>query len=316
VGGLPVRIAIAKFEGEDWNDALRKGDDVQEMRDAICGAKLEGPRDDVALSVKEFMSLEFPRREYLLEPWLTTSSITMIHAKPGVGKSLLAMSIGFAVASGTSLMKWGGGRKAKVLYVDGELPGQLLQKRLGWFNDVPDANIMVINRDRVTKVQQAPLDLAKEEDRALLDKIIVDNDIDLIILDSILTLFSSDTQKDFAPWIDVQNWAYGHRDAGRSIIYIHHETKSGKQFGTIGREIPLDVTIQLERDKKLKAEDDESVFRLSFVKHRDVFGVDTAPMMLDDGWKQVDIATELGVTESRVSQIVKKLRAEIEAENL
>jgi len=339
--GTPVRIAVPDGPDKyDWNDALRSQEaDAEALREAIMTARRYRPDGSIALGVEDFMMLEFPPREFLLKPWLTTASINMIHASRGVGKSMLAMAIGDAVGRGGSLLKWTCEKPVPVLYVDGELPGALLQKRLGWLRPQPtNAQLLIVNRDRVVKLKKTRLDLACEDDRELLDGLIEQNGIGLIILDSILTLFSSDTQRDAQPWVPVQDWAYKHRDAGRSVIFIHHDAKSGGPFGTMLREVQMDEVIQLKSDSKLKVGDDESAFRLLFTKARDQFGADTAPMvvrystpdgvlawshdsesadtrtrvfeLISEGWTQADIATELGKTESAVSQHVKNLRAD------
>ena len=76
------------------------------------------------------MALDFPPQEFFLKPWLATGSIDMIHAQRGHSKTLLAFSIGHAVATGQSLMRWECEKPARVLYVDGELPAHLLKTRL------------------------------------------------------------------------------------------------------------------------------------------------------------------------------------------
>lgn len=334
-----VRIATPKLN--DWNDEYRNPKaDLDVLARSIRKAKrISAPGRGLALGVEEFMSLEFPKREYLMKPWLTTAGLSMAYGRRGVGKSYFALSLAYAVARGEPFLKWQCDRSARVLYVDGELPGELLQKRLAQFGPAPSGDVLkIVSRNRVVTMKKTPLDLSDEEDRNLLDSIIDENRSQLIILDSILTLFSADSQKDFVNWLPVQNWAYNHRDKGRTILYIHHESTSGRQFGISGREIPFDSTIRLQQDPKLPTEPDESAVKLSFEKSRDFFGEDAAPLIayLSTGegmvsWRheadsenknervlelkklgvaQKDIADELGVTQARVSQIVNELRSE------
>jgi putative DNA primase/helicase len=126
-----------------------------------------------------------------------------------------------------------------------------------------------------------------------------------------------------------------HRWRGRTIIFVHHEGKSGLPRGTSKREDVLDTMIGLKHHDC--DHEDESAFRLEFTKSRDFHGADAAPMiiylstasgtvewrhesekdsarervktMLDKGFKQSDIARELDLTRGRVSQIVKEMNA-------
>src|SRR5690349_1292714 len=54
----------------------------------------------------------------------------MIHAWRGIGKTHMGLGIGFAVASGGDFLGWSAPRARRVLYVDGEMPGQTMQERL------------------------------------------------------------------------------------------------------------------------------------------------------------------------------------------
>jgi hypothetical protein len=77
-----------------------------------------------------FSTINMPPREMLLNPILPERSLAMLYAPRGVGKTLLALSIGLAVASGSQLLRWRAYRQRRVLYVDGEMPLVSLQERL------------------------------------------------------------------------------------------------------------------------------------------------------------------------------------------
>ena len=96
--------------------------------------------------MQDFINLQFPPRAYLLKPWLTTTGLAMVDAPAGQGKTWLALAIAYAVASGKELLGWKGERKARVLYVDGELAGELLQSRLMLLGEaLPDSDLRVIS---------------------------------------------------------------------------------------------------------------------------------------------------------------------------
>lgn len=83
-----------------------------------------------ALSVSDLLTLEIPRREFLLEPIIREKETAMVHAWRGIGKTHVGLEIGFAVASGGSYLRWNAPRPRPVLYIDGEMPARTMQERL------------------------------------------------------------------------------------------------------------------------------------------------------------------------------------------
>ncbi len=338
--GHVVRIATPRGDGEDWNDVLVDGSmSVAGMREALLKAPIVKPPDHVgSVGVAEFMGLQFPPRKYLLRPWLTTTGLCMIDAKPGHGKTWLALGIGHAVARGDDFLGWKCEHAGRVLYVDGELPGELLQRRLGMLvgaATVPRFN--VLSRAQFELAGKNMVDLGTAEGRAVLDVVIERGAFDLIILDSVLTLVRTGVNNDVESWREVQDWSLKHRGRGRAVIFLHHQGKGGSQLGTVGREIVLDTRLTMRDDPDL-ATDDASAFRIEFSKGRDLFGADRAPItaflstsagvvewraepvcdekaerrervreMVSEGKSTGEIAKEVGISKGRVSQIRKQV---------
>jgi putative DNA primase/helicase len=287
------------------------------------------------VTVEEFLKMQFPPRQYLLKPWLTTTGLVMMDAAAGHGKTWLALSVGYAVASGQPLMNWEIERRGKVLYVDGELPGELLQRRLQILGAPPSDNLLVLSRSQFEMHGKMMPDLATNEGRDFLDSIIENDNIDLIILDSVSTLVRSGMDNGVESWRAIQDWSLMHRARGRAVIYLHHHGRTGNPRGTSSREIVLDTRVKLTRDEDLTTEH-ETAFKLEFPKAREFYGADAAPMMAylstktgvvdwrresvkdsnrdrvrelsKQGWKVTDIAKELNLTKGRISQIMKEIR--------
>jgi hypothetical protein len=83
-----------------------------------------------AVGLTDFLKLQVPAREMLLEPIIPTASLSMVYGARGGGKSFLSTSIGLAIASGCPLLQWKAPTQKRVLLVDGELPISLLQERI------------------------------------------------------------------------------------------------------------------------------------------------------------------------------------------
>ena len=342
VNGRSVQIA-APSQHTDWNDALRDPNaDPDELCRLILSAKqFEGCSEVRALTMEEVIELDFPPREYLLQPWLETGSLAMLHAARGMAKTRLAMSVSYAVATGQPLLTWSAPRPARVLYVDGELPAALLQQRLRVLGP-PTPNLLFIARDILMRESRVTIpDLAEPAGRGrdFLDGIIEQYKPDLIVLDSLSTLFRSGVENDAESWTFVQDWLLSHRFQGRTIILIHHEGKSGSPRGTSKREDVLDTIIRLKERRDLAA-DDEAAFELSFTKTREFHGIDAASLILrlstksgsavwthelerdhsrerasalrKQGMTQQQIADELEITQGRVSQILRETARDAE----
>ena len=184
--GREAVIVLPEYAGEDWNDVVVKDSDSARAlwRKAVDqGTERALAKPPMAVPVEDFMGLAFPKREFLLEPWLPNPGISMLVAPRGEGKTFLAMSVAFAAARGESLLGWPCRRPARVLYVDGELPGAFLQERLKLFGAPPRGTVHIVSREAFMLRQEAMPDIGTAEGREVMDLIIDRVNPDLVILD-------------------------------------------------------------------------------------------------------------------------------------
>ena len=95
----------------------------------------------------------FPSRAKLLDPILPEKGLAMLYAPRGIGKSWLGLSIGLAVAGGSSLLRWKAPEPRRVLLVDGEMPLTDLQSRLAFISiglgaDIPSGGFRALAADQ------------------------------------------------------------------------------------------------------------------------------------------------------------------------
>lgn len=83
-----------------------------------------------AVDIRAILRHEFPAREHILYPVFTLGSLNMLYAWRGIGKTHVALGIAYAAASGGQFLNWTATRPFRVLYLDGEMPGEALQARL------------------------------------------------------------------------------------------------------------------------------------------------------------------------------------------
>ncbi|MBD5418324.1 MAG: AAA family ATPase [Desulfovibrio sp.] len=187
-------------------------------------------------------------QEPLMEGLLDTGDQMMIHAWRGVGKSLFAMLLGLCFASGKSALNGRvcPSRKYRVLLLDGEMRSRALKKRgysLCSGHEVPQESMDAL---MVRSLLSEKKDLSLETDegfKAYLPDLLW---AEIIILDSVFKFFPMSMGADFeraGKLLELLHWCKEH---DKTLILIDHEGKNrGASFGTMGKEIALDVVLQL-----------------------------------------------------------------------
>jgi putative DNA primase/helicase len=226
------------------------------------------------LTAAEFLKLDLPPRGMVLDPWLPTQGLGLIHSVRGVGKTHLALGIAYAVATGGVLLGWRAPEPRRVIYLDGEMPAVTMQGRLaavvaGFDGEPPDPNYLRLLCGDVT--EGGLPDLATEEGQAEVDAAI--GDAELVIVDNLSALLRSGKENEGESWLPVQGWALAHRRAGRSILFVHHAGKGGLQRGTSRREDVLDTVLALRRPADYSAEQGAR-FEVHVEKARGLYGDD------------------------------------------
>jgi len=306
------------------NYALVKPEDLKRKPDKTV----------VAVSIGEFLQMEIPPREFILEPVLTTQSLTMLFASRGVGKTHVALGIAYAVASGGAFLKWQAPKPKRVLYLDGEMPAGTMQSRMAEMvqrseTEPPSPDFL---RLVTPDLQDGPMpDISTEKGQATIDPLI--DGVELVIVDNLSTLVRSGKENESEGWLPVQGWALDLRRRGISVVFVHHAAKSGVQRGTSKREDVLDTIVRLEHPHDYRP-DQGACFEVHYDKGRHLFGADARPFeatlgatgwtfrdiedanlsrvvdLTIEGLTVRDIADETGISKSRVNRLQKKAKAE------
>lgn len=275
----------------------------------------------VVVTLRDLLDLELPPREMLLSPWLTTQSLSMIYGWRGTGKTHVALEIANALASGKSFLNWTAERPVPVLYVDGEMPGAVLQARLAAIvasNDrEPQEGLLRLITPDLQPDGVMP-DLGTRDGQDAIEPEI--GDARVIIVDNISCMVrSAGKENDAESWVPVASWALRQRAHGKAIVFIHHSGKGGQQRGTSKREDLLDSVLALRRPSDYQ-ENEGARFEVHFEKARDLHGqrVDPIEAKLDAGddgrqvwaWKNASHAmrdriielTDLGMNQHEIAQ--------------
>jgi hypothetical protein len=191
------------------------------------------PRKELLLS--SWLKRDLPQRDYLLGGVICTTSRWLVFGDTGIGKTLLALGIAGAVASGRSFLNWeGSGRRARVMYLDGEMPAETHKERMAliaedYGNDLP---LYGYNREVLPDGAMPPLNTP--EGQKWLSKEIEAVRPGLIVFDSIMCLLVGSLGEE-------ESWA------PIKPLVRQLSSKRSKSFGTKTREWEMDTVAGLAK---------------------------------------------------------------------
>jgi putative DNA primase/helicase len=249
------------------------------------------------------------------------------------------MGMAYAASTGTDFLRWKAPKARRTLYVDGEMPAELMQERArsllaGSSCKMPaDDYLRLLPMDY--QALGTSLNLAKPDHQTAIEDNLVG--AEFLVLDNISTLINGGPENDAQSWDTVQSWLLHLRRLGVAVLLVHHAGRSGEARGTSKREDVLDTVISLKRPEDYDPVEGAR-FEVHLTKARGIYGEDAGPFeaMLNvvdgrDVWtcttlrdRELDeverlsreggavreIAAELSLSKSKVSRLQAKLRAE------
>jgi RecA-family ATPase len=166
--------------------------------------------------------------EWIIPEWLPKGYVTMLAADPGVGKSLLALSLCKIVLSG--------GRFYNGYYIPE--PAKTPMKRILWVEaeagepfHMQRASKLGINPLQIIEPRSSALEpstpsLNSKEDRDLISAILRHPDVSMAVLDSLSAASSGIDENSSQSAIHVKWLSELARDCNKPILVVHHMNKS------------------------------------------------------------------------------------------
>ena len=196
----------------------------------------------VFVSAPELADGDCESRPPILDPILGAGRLCLIYGPSGVGKSLLALGIAWAAASGASFLGWQASRPHKVLYLDGEMSEADLRQRLRLFGPAPPS----LSFSLADRTLGPVLDLARLDG---LERLVASWDWpELLVIDSLSTLAGL-VGIDPERWHELRRFLMALRRAGVSVLVIHHTNRDGDLRGSRRREDAMDLVMALRRPR-------------------------------------------------------------------
>lgn len=254
--------------------------------------RLEPAKPLRALNVMELGTHQFPERVQLLGPLLHAGDLTMVFAARGVGKTMASLGISVALAFGDRFLRWKAAKPVGVLYLDGEMSGEVMQQRVQAF--IPaDAgedlaqNFRLFTPDLLSEGQPLP-DLSTPAGQQLVEPLI-QADTKVVVIDNISSWCRSGKENESESWTPVADWLLTLRRRGIAVLLVHHAGKSGQQRGASKREDLLDLVVELRRAADYDPQTG-AAFTWAISKGRHLHGEDAAELDLtlkiEDGLAQ------------------------------
>jgi hypothetical protein len=332
---LPV--SEDKPKGWDAADALEEGWDQERAKAYLANAASAAKKTLLkSLTLESFLSLKIPPREIIVDPIIPKQGLVMLYAPRGIGKTYVALSIAVAVAKGAATLggRWKATKPSRVLYIDGEMTAVDMQKRLkdlsgNSLNEMPSQDYFKLITPDMQEVGMP--DLCSEEGRDAIEQ--HTNGVDLIILDNLSALARKGKENEAESWMPIQELLLSWRRRGISVLIVHHAGKGGLQRGTSKREDLLDTVIALKNPNDHDQQKGAS-FEVHYEKARGFYGEKAKPFeatsilkdgafewavkdledslsekvfaLHADGYKQREIAEELGCSAAKVNRLLKK----------
>jgi hypothetical protein len=198
--------------------------------------------------LKNWLTLKLPPRDYLLGSVMCTTSRWLIFGETGVGKTILGLcGLAGAMASGLPIFNWNGQRRARILYLDGEMPAETFKERMQLTARIWGEDLLLYgyNRDLLPSDAMPPLNT--EEGQKWFWKEVDLIQPDAVFFDSIMCLLQG-------PLTEEETWSpvkpFVRQISGRRIaqVWLHHtghDTQRG--YGTKTAQWEMDTVAGLSK---------------------------------------------------------------------
>jgi RecA-family ATPase len=174
------------------------------------------------VTAQELDTRHIPPREKLLGQWLCRADLGFVFAPRGVGKTWLSMALPKAISQGLELGLWEAGElKAKVLYIDGEMPLELTRHRSRGLG-MGKGDVTYLHHEVLFDTLGSSLNIGNEAHRQALTELIVSKGYELLILDNLSCLAAGVDENKGDHYEPIKFWLLELRRRKITVIVVHH----------------------------------------------------------------------------------------------
>ncbi len=222
----------------------------------------------VSLTPAAWAKRELPEQDRLMGDLFTTTSRVMLAADTGLGKTLFTVALAVAMRLGRTFLHWKAHREARVMFIDGEMPRELMKERI--IDAFRQAGVEPVNDgmffiSREDFEDMPPLD--SEDGQAWLLALVKQvGGVDFIVFDNLMSLCVGDL-RDEESWKNLKPLVLELTKRRIGQLWVHHTGhEKSRPYGSKTFQWMLDAVIVGEA-----VEDDggaDLAFKLTFQKAR------------------------------------------------
>ena len=209
--------------------------------------------NESAVTSRELEGLVLAPRKKLLGDWFCEGDLGFIFAFRGVGKTWLALAMARALSTKGKLGDWKAHERARVLYLDGEMPPDLMRDRARGLESGND-DLIFLNHQILFERAGRVLNITRPEVQNAITAHCVEARVKVLFLDNLSTLASGMKENEADSWELVNSWLLDLRRRKIAVVIVHHAGRSGEMRGTTKREDNVFWIIALD-DMKKNADD-------------------------------------------------------------
>lgn len=288
------------------------------------------------------LDMNFPPREFALDPWLLAGQSALVWAATGVGKTWLTLSFALAMAGGGSVWEYHAPRARKVLLVDGEMNVQDLRDRTRTLLDtgaVAGVDMEALRRNLILMPRQhqnpkaAFWDITDGTSQDAVLDFMGRIGAEVIIVDNLTTCADGlADENDATAFRAVMGFLLKMKQDGKTAVLVHHANKAGTDArGSTALDTTFEVKLGLKRPPEGRTDVASFVADFGKLRTRVVDSVSRPRVWTlgDRGWtvrddedgavgrvmdalrtlnyvNQTELAEALGMAQSTVSRALKK----------
>jgi DnaB-like helicase N terminal domain/AAA domain len=205
--------------------------------------------NESVVTALELNDLELAPREKLLGDWFCEGDCGFLFAFRGTGKTWLALAMAQTLSTGGKLGDWKAPAPVKVLYIDGEMPPDLMRDRCEGLEASND-NLQFLNHEILFERTGKVLNIADAEAQRAITAHCMNTGVKVVFLDNLSSLASGMKENEADSWEQVNPWLLDLRRRKIAVLIVHHAGRSGEMRGTSKREDSVFWIIALDDAKK------------------------------------------------------------------
>jgi AAA domain len=275
-GGRALPEPPPATDEADYGSMGRENNPQEEAQPSPGNAAGDGAALRRLLSIEAWAKRDIPSPDRLLGDLITKTTRMFLVGRTGLGKTLLGLAIAAGIASGQGFLHWSSSRPARVVYLDGEMPAELIKpraidamRRLGV--PIPPENLLIFGRDIEARARRICPSLPPfaalntDEGRLFMVALLAAiGDVDMVIFDNVMSLIAGD-MKDEVPWSETMSLVAMLTDMRIGQLWLDHTGhNTDRQYGSSTKAWRFDAVGLMTPLADGKPDPQVTAFTLSF----------------------------------------------------